>query len=360
MILSRKVRILPREEQRILINKSFGCKRYIYNWGIDQMEAYYKANSHRLSNNDLRKSMTQLKHSLIWLKEVGSNVLKHSLIDLDKAYDKFLKKQAGRPKYKKKRISESFYVNYESCKVGTYEVRCEKLGWIKTSEQLPFTKISNPHISFDGKYYYFSAGFKTEKVKQELTNTILGIDLGIKNTAVLSNGKIYKNINKTRTCKNINKKIKRVDRQITRSMKNSKNQAKLKLQRVLLYRRLSNIRKNFRHQMTTEIVKMKPKRIVVEGLKVSNMLRNKYLAKYISPQGFYDIRKMLEYKCEKFGIEFVVTNTFYPSSKLCSNCGHKKDKLHLFERTYLCSNCGFKCDRDLNASYNLANYTIKK
>ena len=112
--------------------------------------------------------------------------------------------------------------------------------------------------------------------------------------------------------------------------------------------------------MTTEIVKMKPKRIVVEGLKISNMLKNKYLAKYISLQGFYDIRKMLEYKCEKFGIEFVIANTFYPSSKLCSNCGHKKDKLHLFERTYLCSNCNFKCDRDLNASCNLANYTIKK
>ena len=355
MILSKKVRILPTKKQRILIHKSFGCKRYIYNWGIDQVEDYYKQNNKYLYSGELRKNMTILKQNLVWLREVGSNVLKQSLIDLDKSYSKFFNEQSGKPKYKKKTIQESFYVNYESCRVDNYKVRCEKIGWIRTKEKLPSTKISNPHISFDGKYYYFSAGFETQKEDIKLTNNVLGVDLGVKYTAVVSNGKKYQNINKTRTCKKINKKIKRIDRKISRSLKESKNQAKLKLQR-LLYRRLSNIRKNFRHQLTAEIVKTKPKRIVVEDLKVSNMLKNKYLAKHIGPQGFYEIRKMLEYKCAKFGIEFIVANKFYPSSKLCSNCGHKKDKLHLFERTYLCSNCGFKCDRDLNASYNLANY----
>ena len=356
MILSKKIRILPTKKQRMLIHKSFGCKRFIYNWGIDQIEDYYKQTNKYLYYGELSKNMTILKQNLAWLKEVGSNVLKHSLRDLDKAYSKFLNKNSGKPKYKKKTIQESFYVNYESCKVGNYKVRCEKLGWIRTKEQLPSTKISNPHISFDGKYYYFSAGFEIQKANVKLTNQILGVDLGVKYTAVASNDKKYQNINKTKTCKNINKKIKRIDRKISRSLKGSENQAKLKLQRLLLYRRLSNIRKNFRHQLTTELVKTKPKRIVVEKLKVSNMLKNKYLAKHIGPQGFYEIRKMLEYKCEKYGIEFVVANTFYPSSKLCSNCGHKKNKLSLFERVYTCVKCNFECDRDLNASYNLANY----
>ena len=356
MILSRRIRILPTKKQRILIHKSFGCKRYIYNWGIDQIEDYYKQNNKYLYSGKLMKDMTILKQQFSWLKEVGCNVLKHSLKDLDEAYINFFNKKCGKPKYKKKTIQESFYVNYEYCRVGNYKVRCEKLGWIRTKEQLPLTKISNPYISFDGKYYYFSAGFETPKEDVKLTNNILGIDLGVKYTAVVSNKKKYKNINKTRTCKNINKKIKRIDRKISRSLKQSKNQAKLKLQRLLLYRRLSNIRNNFRHQLTTELVKTKPKKIVVEDLKVSNMLKNKYLAKHIGPQGFYEIRKMLEYKCEKYGIEFVVANTFYPSSKLCSNCGHKKNKLSLFERVYTCVKCNFQCDRDLNASYNLAKY----
>ena len=356
MILSKKIRILPTKKQQILIHKSFGCKRYIYNWGIDQIENYYKQNNKYLYSGELRKNMTMLKQNLVWLKEVGGNVLKQSLIDLNKSYIKFFNKKSGKPKYKKKSTQESFYVNYESCRVGNYKVRCEKLGWIRTKEQLPLTKISDPHISFDGKYYYFSAGFETQEEHVQLTNNILGIDLGVKYTAVASNDKKYKNINKTRTCKNINKKIKRIDRKISRSLKQSKNQAKLKLQRLLLYRRLSNIRNNFRHQLTTELVKTKPKRIVIEDLKVSNMLKNKHLAKHIGPQGFYEIRRMLEYKCEKYGIEFVVADTFYPSSKLCSNCGHKKDKLSLCERVYTCVNCNFECDRDLNASYNLANY----
>ena len=150
MILSKKIRILPTKKQRILIHKSFGCKRYIYNWGIDQIEDYYKQNNKYLSSGELRKNMTILKQNLVWLKEIGNNVLKRSLIDLDKAYIKFFNKKGGRPKYKKKTTQESFYVNYESCRVGNYKVRCEKLGWIRTKEQLPLTKISNPHISFDG------------------------------------------------------------------------------------------------------------------------------------------------------------------------------------------------------------------
>ena len=149
MILSKKVRILPTKKHRILIHKSFGCKRYIYNWGIDQIEDHYKQTNQYLYSGQLRKNMTVLKQNLVWLKEVGSNVLKMSLMDLDKAYIKFLNKKCGKPNYKKKTIQESFYVNYESCKVGNYKVRCEKLGWIRTKEQLPSTKISDPHISFD-------------------------------------------------------------------------------------------------------------------------------------------------------------------------------------------------------------------
>jgi putative transposase len=207
-------------------------------------------------------------------------------------------------------------------------------------------------------------GLDCEEQHQELIGVSLGIDLGIKELAICSDGKIYKNINKTKEVKKTEKKLKRLQRQVSSKYEHNKigkeyvktnNIIKLEKQVRLTHRRLANIRKNYLHQTTTSIVKTKPCRIVIEDLAVTNMIKNRHLSKAISKQGFYEFRRQIEYKCRFYGIELVVANRFFPSSKLCSQCGQIKKDLKLSDRKYECD-CGFSIDRDLNASINLANY----
>ena len=246
-------------------------------------------------------------------------------------------------------------------------VNIEKVGWIKANEQLPIgVKYSNPRISYDNKYWYLSVGIEQEEVKEELTNVSLGIDLGLKNLTICSDGTVYKNINKTYEVKKIEKRLKRLQRKVSKKYEKNKkgkeyvktkNIIKLEKQIQQVYRRLSNIRKNHLHQTTTSIVKTKPYRIVIEDLAVSNMMKNKHLSDAIIKQGFYEFRRQLEYKCKFRGIELIVADRFYPSSKTCSQCGKIKKDLKLSDRIYRCS-CGLSIDRDLNASINLSKYEL--
>lgn len=245
----------------------------------------------------------------------------------------------------------------------------EKIGWMKTNEQIPIeVKYSNPRVSFDNKYWYLSVGVEVPKKEKTLTDVSLGIDLGIKELAVCSNGTIYKNINKTQRVKKLEKRLKRLQRKLSRKYEQNKtkerkvvktkNAIKLEKRIQLLHRKLANIRKNHLHQTTSDIVKTKPCRIVLEDLNVMGMMKNKHLAKSIAEQGFYEFRRQLTYKCELHGIELVIADRFYPSSKTCSCCGAIKKDLKLSDRTYHCNKCGLVMDRDLNASINLANYQL--
>ena len=268
----------------------------------------------------------------------------------------------------KKRSKKSFYNDNGKLKVKEGNlVNIEKVGWIKANEQLPIgVKYSNPRISYDNKYWYLSVGIEQEEVKEELTNVSLGIDLGLKNLAICSDGTVYKNINKTYEVKKIEKRLKRLQRKVSKKYEKNKkgkeyvktkNIIKLEKQIQQVYRRLSNIRKNHLHQTTTSIVKTKPYRIVIEDLAVSNMMKNKHLSDAIIKQGFYEFRRQLEYKCKFRGIELIVADRFYPSSKTCSQCGKIKKDLKLSDRIYRCS-CGLSIDRDLNASINLSKYEL--
>lgn len=370
MILAKKVRLYPSEIQEQKLWQSVGTARFIYNWTLARQEENYKNGGKFIRDGVLRKEITQLKKGeLNWLNEVSNNVSKQAVKDACNAYKKFFKGLANKPKFKtKKRSKKSFYNDNEKLKVKEGKlINIEKIGWIKTNEQLPIgVKYSNPRISYDNKYWYLSVGVEQEEVKEELTNVSLGIDLGLKDLAICSDGTVYKNINKTYVVRKIEKRLKRLQKQVSikyeknkkrKEYVKTKNIIKLEKQIQQVHRRLANIRKNYLHQTTTSIVKAKPYRVVIEDLNVKGMMKNKHLSDAIRKQGFYEIRRQLEYKCNFRGIELIVADRFYPSSKSCSQCGKIKKDLKLKDRVYKCS-CGLNIDRDLNASVNLSKYKL--
>ena len=370
MILSKKIRLVPTKEQEQKLWQSVGTARFIYNWTLTRQEENYKNGGKFIPNGVLRKELTQLKKSeLSWLNEVSNNVAKQAVKDACNAYKRFFKGLSNKPRFKsRKRSKKSFYNDNGKLKVKDGKlVNIEKVGWIKTNEQLPIgVKYSNPRISYDNKYWYLSVGIEEEEVKEKLTDVSLGIDLGIKNLAVCSDGIVYSNINKTYVIRKIEKRLKRLQRQVSKKYEKNKkgkqyvktkNIIKLEKQIQQIHRRLANIRKNYLHQTTTKIVKTKPYRIVIEDLNVKGMMKNKHLSDAIRKQCFYEFRRQLEYKCKFRGIELVVADRFYPSSKTCSQCGEIKKDLKLKDRIYNCS-CGLSIDRDLNASINLSRYKL--
>lgn len=366
MLLSKKIRCIPTEEQEIKFKKSVGTARFVYNLMLSENTKIYKEYllngkkgiSPFISGYDFSKRITVLKKTeeYSWLSEVSSKVVMQSCIDCDNAFKRFFKGLSDYPNFKKKGISNSFYVRYDSIKATQRGFKCEKLGEIKTSEAIPkVDKYYNPHIIYDGKYWYITFGIDVpEKVNEHNSGKILGVDLGIKTFVTISDGTVIPNINKSKRSKSIYNKIKYFQRKLARCKKGSKNRIKVVKKLKLLHRRLRNIRNNHIHQATSMLVKTKPIKIVIECLNVLGMLKNRNLSRAISEAGFYEFARQLEYKCKLYGIDFVKADRFFPSSKLCSNCGCKKDKLKLSQRIYHCEHCGNIIDRDLNAAINLS------
>lgn len=370
MILSKKVRLYPTEQQEELMLKTIGCSRFAYNWALNRAYELYKQGC-KYNINDIMKEFTKLKkeEEFKWLNEVSNTTMKEAMRNLDVAFKGFFKKKNKYPRFKSRRKSrQSFYVRYDALYFKGNVCNIEKIGKVKFKADfdIPNTKYSNPYCSFDGKYWMLTFGIEQEEIKEELTDVSLGIDLGLKELAVCSNGTVYKNINKSHTVKKTEKKLRRLQRQVSRKYEKNKkgkgfaktnNIIKLEKRIRLVHRRLSNIRKNHLHQTTASIVKTKPYRVVVEDLNVKGMMKNKHLSNAIGKQGFYEFTRQLEYKCKFRGIELVVADRFYPSSKTCSQCGQIKKDLKLRDRTYKCD-CGLCIDRDLNASINLSKYKL--
>ena len=290
----------------------------------------------------------------------------------------------GHPKFKSKRNGDfNFYQDTEKIKITATHVKLEciatsrrrnkqKLNWIRLAEvdRIPVgVKYQNPRISFDGLNWWLSVAvdFKPEKSAKNFTET-LGIDLGIKELAVLSDGTFYPNINKTEKIKKLQKRQRRLQRSISRKYEMNKKEGEsyrktcniIRSEKLLLkiHHRLANIRQNYRHQVTTEIINRKPRLIVMEDLNVSAMMKNKHLSKKFQEQGWYNFRKLIEYKAEWVGIKVIFADKFYPSSKTCICCGKVKKDLKLSDRTYRCE-CGNVIDRDLQAAINLQRYGDK-
>lgn len=372
MIRAKKVRVYPTEEQEQKMWQSVGTARFIYNWTLNKQQENYKQGGKFISDNDLRKQITRLKKSdFLWLNEVSNNIAKQAVKDACNAYKKFFKGLSERPVFKsRKKAKPSFYNDTSKLKVNSKAVLLEKIGWVKIkSNQIPTSpcKYINPRISYDGKYWYLSVGIETEQPQVELTDEIIGIDVGIKDLAICSNGMTFKNINKTRIIKQLEKKLRRFQRKVSNKYqlnKNGKEYVKtgniIKFERQirLLHRRLANIRSNHLHQTTNRIVKTKPSKVVMETLNIKGMMKNKHLSKAVVQQCLYEFKRQLQYKCEWHGIEFIEADKWFASSKICSGCGNKKQKLSLSERVYKCDCCGLLIDRDYNASINLSRYEL--
>ena len=369
------IRLFPSKEQEVLMWKHIGSMRYIFNWGLDRQIKYYEAAKKKLSVANLGKELTEFKNQqgYEWLYEISNATLKEALRDLDKAYKNFFN-GSGFPKFKsKKKSKDKFYSRYDKVYFKNDIVNLEKIGKMQCKHNYDIdlskvTKFSNPRVSFNGRVWVLLVAIEMENEKEQLNDFSIGVDLGIKNLAITNVDELdAKNINKTQKVKKLKKKLKRLQRQCSRKYEmnkkevcyqKTKNIAKLEKRMKRLHSELAHIRDNHIHQTTSKIVKTKPFRVVMEKLKVSNMMKNKHLSKAIAEQGFNTFINQMKNKCEKYGIEFIQVPTFYPSSKTCSHCGSIKKDLKLSERMYRCS-CGFTCDRDKNASYNLAKYDLE-
>lgn len=381
MIRSFKVRIYPTKEQEILMNKHINCCRFIWNYmlalNLKREElGLYPLLGYKMSNElTLLKKQSQYE----WLNEVSRTSLEVICGDLDEAYKRFFGKVSRKPKLKKKaKAKRTFPVRYNRTyfKDNKYII-FPVIGKVKYRTDFNFQCgrnmliLKNPRVSNIGNKWILTFGLEVEKQDYNLNDFSVGVDLGIKDLAVVSydndKSKVYHNINKSKKVKYYKSKLKHIQRNLDRKYRKrksenfynkemSKNEIKELRKLQYLYRKLTNIRENYTHQVTAEIVNMLPRRIVIEDLKVSDMMKDKRLSSEIQEQCFYKFREYLTYKCEEKGIELVIADRYYPSSKTCSCCGNIKKNLKLSDRTYICDKCGFTIDRDLNAAINLMNY----
>ena len=378
MIKTFKIKLKPNNKQQTKMFQFCGAKRFAYNWALAKEQENYKNGGKFISDCELRKEFTQLKkqEEYIWLYSISNNVTKQAIKDACMSYKRFFKGQSKFPKFKsKKRDRPSFYVDSVKIKFTNTHVKLEhiatskkknkaKLNWIRLSEKnkIPIDcKYINPHVVFDGLNWYITVGVEYEDFAFIPSNEGIGIDLGIKDLAICSDGNTYKNINKTNRIKKLEKKKRRLQRSISRKyLKNKKGVSYYKTRNIIkgekrllkLNKRLTNIRNDYLHKVTSEIINRKPMFITIEDLNVIGMIKNKHIAKYIQQQKFYEFRRQLEYKCKWNNIELRIVDRFYPSSKLCHNCGSIKKDLKLKDRIYKCD-CGYIEDRDYNASLNL-------
>ena len=386
MIKTLKIKLKPNNKQQTKMFQFCGAKRFAYNWALSQEQINYKNGGRFISDCELRREFTQLKkqEGFEWLYSISNNVTKQAIKDACMAYKRFFKGQSKFPKFKsKKHDRPSFYVDNLNIKFTKTHVKLEhiaigkkknkaKLNWIRLVEKnkIPTSgKYINPHVVYDGLNWFICVGIEYNDSEEKQTNEGIGIDLGIKDLAICSDGNTYKNINKTNKIKKLEKSKRRLQRKISKKyLINKRVERYIKTSNIIkserkllkLNHRLTNIRNNYLHKVTSEIINRKPMFITIEDLNVNGMMKNKHLSKAVAQQKFYEFRRQLEYKCKWNNIELRIVDRYYPSSKLCHECGAIKKDLKLSDRTYICPECGCIIDRDYNASLNLRDAKIYK
>ncbi|EGT0695550.1 IS200/IS605 family element transposase accessory protein TnpB [Clostridium perfringens] len=375
-----KIEINPTDEQKSKIHRTIGVSRFVYNFYIARNKEIYKKEGKFVSGMDFSKWLNNeyipKNQDMKWIKEVSSKATKQAIMNGDKAFRDFFKKAKGFPRFKKKKnqdVKAYFPKNNKTdWTLERHRVKIPTLGWVRLKEfgYIPVNSIvKSGTVSQKADRYYVSILVEDDYIEvSKSTNEGVGIDLGVKEFAVCSDGIKFKNINKTSTVKKVEKKLKREQRKLSRKYESLKIRNKnikegratrqniqkqvVKVQR--LHQRLANIRTDYINKTVFSIVKQKPSYITIEDLAVSNMMKNKHLSKAISSQKFFEFKTKLMSKCKQNNIELRIVDRFYPSSKTCSNCGKIKKDLKLSDRIYKCD-CGFTIDRDLNASINLKN-----
>ena len=383
MYKALKIELKLTVSQKIKVCQTIGTERFIYNEYIKYNQEQYKLGNKFVSANDFSKYLNNIylpnNPDKRWIKDVSSKSVKQAMTYGEKAFKRFFKGLSSFPIFKKKGRNElgAYFVknNKKDFEFYRHKIKIPTLKFVRVKEYgyIPKnTNIKSGTIIKIANRYFLSLIIEVKDiVKTENTSTKgLGIDLGIKDTAICSDGKIFKNINKTIKVKKLKKKLKREQRKMSRSYEYSKskkiklqelknfNKKKLKVQKI--FYRLNCIRDDYNNKMVNEITRAKLKYITIEDLKVSNMIKNRHLSKAIQEQNFYSIRTKLINKCKERNIELRLVDTFYPSSKICSCCGNIKKDLKLNDRNYKCYNCGIEIDRDYNASINLEKANIYK
>ena len=372
MRIAYKTEIKPTDEQCYQINRTFGVCRYVYNLFIATNKERHAKGEKFLSANEFDKWVNHF-HSIDhpWVKEVSSKARKKAIVNAEMAYKRFFKKQAQFPRFKKKcKQNASFYApknNAGDWTIERHRVKIPTLGWVRLKEfgYLPVgaTVTGGTVTQKADRYFVVVTIEQEESMATRATGEGIGVDLGIKDFAIASRGEIFRNINKSSAIKRTEKRLKRAQRALSRKYEHRKkgkpatergsNIAKNVLRVQKLQMRLANMRSAYRAYIVSQLVKTKPSYITVEHLNIKGMVRNRHLSHAIANQGFYDFKLKLSNACRKFGIELREVSPFYPSSKICSCCGHKKVNLSLLERVYTCESCGNVMDRDLNAAVNL-------
>ena len=423
MIKSIRVQLLPNNKQKTKLFQFAGAARYAYNWALNKQMDHFCEGHKIQTDSALRKEFTVLRHAEEnkWLQDVSNNVTKQAIKDLCIAYKNFFRKQKqpgyikytskkiahynrigksltvydmnGHPKFRSKKNGDfRFYqdnvkiqftethVKLESL-AGSRRKNRQRLNWIRLAERnrIPVrAKYTNPRIAFDGERWWLSVGIQTARKlkplrwlsfayrKRRYTRSEgIGIDLGIKDLAVLSDATKVRNINKTRAIRRLKKKRRRLQRQVSRKYQMNKkgdrycktsNLIKSEKQLLRINHRLANIRQNHVHQTTTAIIKRKPSFVCLEDLNIRGMMKNRYLSEKIQEQSLYEFRRQIEYKAHWAKISVIIADRWYPSSKTCVICGHVKKDLNLSERMYVCPVCGNVIDRDFQAALNLKRY----
>ena len=375
LLKSFKTEINPTEEQKVKIRKTIGTCRYIYNFYLahnkelhDNGEKFMSGKSFSvwLNNEYLPKNPDKL-----WIKEVSSKSVKRSIENGCVAFTRFFKHQSAFPNFKKKGKSDvkMYFVknNPKDCRCERHRMNIPSLGWVRMKEKgyVPTTKdgyvMKSGHVSIKADRYYVSVLIEIPNNKiADNSNEGIGIDLGLKDFAIVSNGKTYKNINKSAKVKKLEKQLIRGQRSLSRKYENLKkgestqraNIQKQKLKVQKLHHKMDDIRTDYINKTIAEIVKTKPSYITIEDLNVSGMMKNKHLSKAVASQKFYEFRTKLQAKCKENGIELRVVDRWYPSSKTCHCCGAIRKDLKLSDRIFECD-CGYIEDRDFNAALNL-------
>ncbi len=375
LLKSFKTEINPTEEQKARIRRTIGTCRYVYNFYLGHNKALHDNGEKFMTGKNfslwLNNEYIPDNPDKTWIREVYSKAVKKSIEDGCTAFTRFFKHQSDFPKFKKKGKSDvkMYFVrnNPKDCQCERHRLKIPTLGWVRIKEKgyIPTTKdgymIRSGTVSVKAGRFYVSVLVEIPDVNiDNNSNEGIGIDLGLKDFAIISNGKTYRNINKSAGLKKLEKQLIREQRSLSRKYENLKkgestqraNIQKQKLKVQKLHHKMDNIRTDYINKTIAEIVKTKPSYITIEDLNVKGMMKNRCLSKAVASQKFYEFRTRLKAKCDENGIELRVADRFYPSSKTCHHCGSVKKNLKLSDRIYRCE-CGYVADRDLNAALNL-------
>lgn len=359
MILAHKIKLDTTHKQRKYFSQAAGTSRLVWNWALAAWDKQYQAGE-KPSGMSLKKQFNAVKYQLFpWLKAIHRDVHATPFANLQQGFNRFFKKLGGKPRFKKKGKSrDSFSVANDKLKVEGKRVRLPLIGWVRMTEVIRFDgRILSAVVSRTVDHWYISFQIDVGNMqKTRKRDAIVGVDLGIKTFATMSDGQEFQ---APKPLARFLSKLKKFQKRLSRCLKGSKRYEKLKMKLVRLYAKISNIRRDCLHKLTTKLCR-ENQTVVIEDLCVKGMLAYRKLSRVVSDVGFYEFRRQLEYKSLLYGNYLIVAGRFYPSSKTCSNCQAIKDSLSLAERTFKCDSCGFELDRDLNAARNLHTFGLRE